>query len=331
MKCSIIKCLIVSIILVSCGLPRSSVNYSKTEKIITGPGPEDFVLDTITNPTKPRIIVSCNERRSNDISKNGFYSVDINSNKCTQLILKNMPASQLEMRPHGIDIVLENDGILRLYAINHNDKVNKQYVVKFKVFENYLEFEAEYYTPLITSPNDVSGKQDGSFFTTNDSRKRGSLIEPLLKLKWGSVIHSEQNGTANYKFSKRYCYANGVFVSDNGIYVSTTRQNKLFFVDYKTNKKKMVGRGKGLDNITLANNSLIVTAHLKQIKFIKHAQDSNKISPTVVYAYDLSTKKRTCLYSNSGKEISAASTAILYKNKLYISQVFDGFILVKGN
>jgi hypothetical protein len=62
------------------------------------------------------------------------------------------------------------------------------------------------------------------------------------------------------------------------------------------------------------------------MRFMAHAGNKEKTSPTQIFRIlaDGTTKE---IYANDGEEISAASTGLSYKNKLFISQVFEPFIL----
>jgi hypothetical protein len=136
--------------------------------------------------------------------------------------------------------------------------------------------------------------------------------------------------------SKGFAYANGITVQHcpyDNILLSTTRSNKLFSLQSGGDNAegyypKMIAKLKGLDNITFLNEKeVLVTAHLKQIAFMKHAGNPKKISPSVVYRVNIATGESTAIYSNDGSSISAASTALYYRGKLYISQVFEPFVL----
>lgn len=323
---NLLKCILVGLtfFLLACGLPKSTVNYKRYYKLTVGAGPEDFVLDTLST-TSPRILVSCAERWEKT-HRGSIYQLDVKTEKASALERKGEPSS-LTFWPHGIDIVKGNDGIVRLYVINHNDAEKEQAVLVYTVHKNYLQFETKLITPLFTSPNDVTATASGDIYVTNDTHTRGGKSEALFKLKKGKTVYFHLN---NWDvFSKYYCYANGILTFDNKLFISTTRQNKLFYHDLNNPKKEILfTRMKGQDNISKDGNFLYITAHLKQIKFLKYVKDSTKFSPSVVYKVDLSNGKKTCVFSDDGKNISTASTAIHFKNKLYICQIFEGYILV---
>ena len=72
---------------------------------------------------------------------------------------------------------------------------------------------------------------------------------------------------------------------------------------------------------------MLARLHLDFLAFMKHVKSSDNHSPSVVYKINLETSSATVIYANKGDQISAASTAILFDENLYISQVFNPFIL----
>ncbi len=186
-----------------------------------------------------------------------------------------------------------------------------------------------YEDELYISPNDICVFKDGSFWITNDAGKRNSTFERMLKLKRSTIIHTDLHGNAKIA-ADNLAYANGITYKENKLYVSTTMQGKVFIYDIgegNLNNRKILAEVKGGDNLTWYGDDLLVTSHQKFLAFIKHVKNSDKKSPSVVYRINPGSGEKKLLYSDEGDEISAASTAIMYDNNLYISQVFDPFIL----
>ena len=91
---------------------------------------------------------------------------------------------------------------------------------------------------------------------------------------------------------------------------------------------KTTAKLKGLDNISFINdNEVLVTAHLKQIAVLKHYKDPKNISPTVIYRVNINTGDYKAVYADKGSDISGGSTALYYNGKIYISQIFEPFLL----
>ncbi len=90
---------------------------------------------------------------------------------------------------------------------------------------------------------------------------------------------------------------------------------------------KKIAKIKGADNILKYENKFYITSHPDFIKFIRHKKKPEKKSPVVVYEYNAAVKSSKQIFSNDGSLISAASSALVYKNYLFLSQVFDDFVL----
>ncbi len=311
--------------------PNTHTLYDKIE---TGFGPEDMILDTVI--TKPRLLVSCDGRRAGEHSKQGsIYEIDLATDQSKELPRVGEP-SDIVFHPHGIDFVCAN-GQCFLYVTSHLDKdkekgiiKDKHFVHKYEVSEKELRYQQTYQHSLFTSPNAVAAQADGSFFVSNDAHKRGSLMELMLKKKKSKVIYCD--GQDSYTIAAdRLGMGNGIALRDGYAYVATTRQSKLF--RYKIDKGQLTERKeliklKGQDNIRFYGDDIILPIHLKDFAFIKHANNKDKPSPSVIYQIpiDQPTDARL-IYSNKGEQISASATGIIYNSKLYISQVFDPFIL----
>jgi hypothetical protein len=57
-------------------------------------------------------------------------------------------------------------------------------------------------------------------------------------------------------------------------------------------------------------------------------KDPEEPSPSVVFVVRPEIHTKNAVYVNDGRMISAASTAMAYQKKLYISQVFEPYIVV---
>lgn len=317
-----------SILYYACSsIPKASLIPTSIEKISIAPGPEDMVLDTFFS--QPRLIISCNARRSTE--KPFAEIIQYNLITGEKSILKRVNDTSKNFNPHGIDIRNIGNEIW-LYVISHNDTENKQEIITYKVFENHLEYIQTYTHPLIVSPNDVAIASDASFYITNDAKKRNNMLEKILAKRSSTIIHMHTQLKGETKIAtQNLAYANGILCLDNTVYISTTQRKELNEYNILPNgtllKNKNLARIKGMDNITLHNDWLIVPAHLKFVKFIKHVSKSENKSPSVVYAINRKTGEHKVIFSDDGKKISAASTALIYNGHLYISQVFDDFIL----
>lgn len=316
----------------ACASLPESTNYS-SKQIATGEGPEDLLLDTLSTPT-PRLLVSCTHHRLKEKAPNGkIYAIDLqgDSLKSYPLVRVGEPPKH-DFHPHGFDLVRQN-GRVFLYVVSHNDAQDEHFVYKYEVRGDKLQFVASYKNALMNSPNTVVARKDGGFYISNDQGKRGNFMALLFRAKTGSIVYCDEQGSWA-KVADKLAYPNGLWISpkERFLYVSTSRQHQLLKYGLKQDgnlvNQEVVTKLVGGDNIRLApQDQILVPAHLRAGKFLAHANDAKKKSPTVVYSVALKTGKKTALYVDNGQKISGASTAILYNKTLYVAQVFDPFIL----
>jgi hypothetical protein len=311
----------------SCRVPKMQVQTEYLQReITTKSGPEDIVLDTVST-NYPRLIISCDNRRTTE--KSGFIqAMDLKTEEVIVLERTNEPAS-LVFHPHGIDVVKLSEGTFKLYVVNHNEVANEQSILIYEIAQNQLVFEKQLTDKQLVSPNDVAGDTSGKIYTGNEFHKRNAKASALLGLKNGYFVQFDGK-----QFSKRetkFCYANGIAVCKDQLLTVGSRNRFLYKapLDFKNDSKKQkITKLSGADNISVIGNKAYIACHVNLFKFIKHAKSAKNSSPTVVYEVDLLTNEKKLLYTNTDGTINGAATAILYKGKLYLSQVFEPYILI---
>lgn len=294
-------------------------------KIPIGAGPEDMVLDTFSTKGKPRLIVSCSSRRKGETPFNEIMSIDILTNTLKTLV--RIEPSPICFRPHGIDLVNGSEGLI-LYIANHCDAQKLQTIIKYKVEKDTLKWLSSSSNPLITSPNAVSGSVDGSFIVSNDSYKRGSISEMIFKQKKCRTAYC-QDGNCS-EVGERLAFGNGIMKDGNKVYQASTMPGAVYvydFVEGKLQNQKLLCKLAGADNIRDFGDEIIVAGHINFGKFLKHMKNEKNHSPTLIVAINKKTGVQRVLFEDDGALISAASTAIVFDGYLYISQIFDAFLL----
>lgn len=298
------------------------------DTILVGPGPEDMVLDTASG--MPRLLISCCERRSDQPTQSQIWYYQPGSGETGILPRLHHPDSIL-FHPHGMDLGWVGNKRC-LLVVNHEEKKKRHSVLRYWVYPDRLEFDTLFCSPLIVSPNDVLAGDNGAFWITNDASSRNSMLELILKIKGGSVVYFDGRKTFSYA-ARGFAYPNGLIRMDNTFFLSTTRQNKVLMMpvgaDGRLDKKRkqVWARATGWDNITAASDTLLLsTAHVKPMRFVKHARHPEAISPVAVYTFSAQRPGQQLLFYTDGRVISAGSTAVLYRGHLYIAQVFNPFI-----
>ncbi len=299
-------------------------------KINTGPGPEDFVLDQWHRRT--RLLISCCERR--DPAINGdIYFYEPATGKTGIMPRTKEPKRLAAFKPHGMDIRHAPGGTY-LYVILHDPYATGERLENavgiYRVIDDQLEMlhfleDSEH----LWSPNDLSVLESGDFYVTNDYRGK---LDLYLKRKASEIAFYDSH-TGNWQIvADGLAFANGILAEPERVFVTTTLGNRVLY--YPRNEDGTLGRGqlimelKGGDNLTRYGKHLIAAAHFDDFAFLRHAKDSEKKSPAVVVRITPGTNMRKAIFVDTGEFISAASTALIQDGKIYISQVFDPFLVV---
>lgn len=281
------------------------------KKIIVADGPEDFVFDTLAND--PRLIIACQNRRTKG-AEGDFYALNLTNDSVKKLIRKNEPDSFF-LWAHGIDIEIKGSEKY-LYAITHQPK---EMVAKYKITDDTLYFIKLFKNKLLEKINDISVYK-GGFLVSNYMTIKGNI----------AYIDSSDQGEiliSNIKFPNGVCALN-----DSLFFYSSSIENSL--VKCEMNKQgvfseQKILRVKGPDNIIANNQYLFVTGHNNLWKLRNHAKHGKKKSPCTIFRVNLDNGKSEKIFYSNGELISAASSAAIYKGKLFVSQIFENYLLVK--
>ena len=305
-------------------LPKSY--QTKDEVITVGTGPEDMVVDSITE--QPRLLLSCSARRKTEKQYGEIYVYYPQTGEHKILKRSNEPEG-LSFNPHGIDLVkVDND--LILLVVNHEHEMHINSVLRYRVLKDELVFQNKIVDPLISSPNAVTGFADGTLLVSNDAKKPGNAVEVLFKLKKAQIIFWD--GTKCSVASEKYAFTNGITNKNGKVYLASTMQNKVWQFDFKNGKmlnREVIAKTPGADNLRFDGNDLLVACHLRFLKFLKHYKDAKYYSPTTVYRINPAAKTRTVEYFDDGKQVSAAATALVFRNYLYVNSIFDAKMVRK--
>lgn len=325
-------CLIISC--VSKELLPQGVTKLSCDKVEVSDGPEDFVLDKWSS--SPRLLISSYERRE-QLKPGDIYSFDLETRNSTPMKRQGETKKIKTFKPLGMDILHKNGETL-LYVILHDlcdhSKRDENGIAIYRVLENELEFvhllEDKKH---LWHPNDLSVLRNGDIYVTNDFH---NYFEVFFSMSSSEVVHYDNKHKTWSVVALDLALANGILAQADRVFASTNRGNQL--IVYPRNPYGSLGKGnvlseiKGLDNIMPYDNKLLIPAHYDDLAFLKHSRDKEAKSPSVVFLInpeDTPTSTEIeAIYVNEGDEISAVSTAFIYDDKLYLSQVFDPFILI---
>ena len=299
----------------------------------TMPGAEDMDIDY----RKGLLFISSTDRwrqLQGQGVEGGIYLLQLDSGKSP---LKIPTTYSGKLNPHGVSF-LTYEAADYLFVVNHNIQGN--FVELFQFKNDTLFHLRSYSDESMCCPNDVVGVSPTQFYVTNDhGTKKGAIrkVEDYLRIPLSYLLYF--NGTSFTKVYEGLTYGNGVNVSNDGskLYLTHTTGRELltFSRDVQTGELKLLDKlnlKSGLDNISVDEaDNLWIASHPKMLKFVGHAKDSSKESPSQVFR--LTPKSNNSyqvdeVFLDEGALISASSVAVHYKSQLLIGGVFESKVVV---
>jgi hypothetical protein len=300
------------------------------DSIQVGVGPEDMVLDTLMG--KERLIISCNDWRKEG-SEPGLWEYDFKTEKAKQLTVI-FPTTEFKLRPHGVHLANGH-----LFVVNHpqaDDPMNKgkkrkdiikQEILRFRVMGDSLVMETAYRHKHIKAPNDVYAISSSEFYWTNFKIFGGNVC----KYKDGVIEKVHGRGRMHNGLQLIEVKVDGTdsirpYMISSTILGSHVYRTELF----GKGKTKNVGKVKGGDNFSITKEgTLLLTGHAQVGNLSDYRDRKIDKIPSNVYELDLSKNQdvQTNIYSNDGSVISACTTAIRYKGFMYMSPLYDAYII----
>ncbi len=331
--------LLIVKILYQAGVFKTIVNHSDLKNIslyTNVTGTEDLDIDR----ENALLFISSSDRwniDSTSASKDGIYLLNLNSVGAKQ----NKPvrlATTLaeEFHPHGI-YFLKKDNKDYLFAVNHNKKGN--FVEVFQYQNNQLTHLKSYKNDQMCCPNDVLAVDVDKFYVTNDhgaAKGFARTLEDYLQLANSYVLYFDGNSFS--KVLEGVVYANGINVSKDGktVYVTEVSGGKIYVMDRDIESGQLSERfnqdlDTGADNISIdIDGNLWIGSHPQLLAFVGHAKNTGRYAPSQVLmlthngASKFDVKE---IYLNDGKQISASSVAVRYKDDVYVGVVFESKLL----
>jgi len=293
-------------------------------------GPEDITIHPVTGVA---YISSADWRAAvqGKPANGAIYAYDLKAQ--TPQPLNLTPDASAWFHPHGISLYIDKSGQDALFVVNHQKGKNSIEIYDLK--DGRLSHRKTISDPMLISPNDVVAVGRNRFYVSNDHRFGVGFMQTLedfLQLKLSGVVY--YNGSRFIEAAAGIGYANGINVSADGkiLYLCSVTEGVLHSYNRDLASGKLTPRqeielGTGLDNIEVdPAGGLWIGAHPQLLKFLQHAKDASKLSPSQVLhlipladgGYDIQE-----IYLNKGEEISASSVAAAYGERLLIGAVFD--------
>jgi len=299
-------------------------------KIAVPGGPEDIVLGKIGE--KSCLFISC-ANRTNDPGQSNEIAILSDIDSVVKIMNRLYEPDSLFFRPHGIDFRIVNDTPF-LYVISHDDERGFHPVIRYIINGETLVYDTLFFDASFVSPNDLTVCVDGDFYFVNDAGKRGSKSELFLMLKRGSVVYHDGN-RGSVVVASHLGMPAGILADLTHVYVSAATENRIYRYDKLKNnllgKKELFARMPSPDNFSVYDSLMIVSGHKSKWKFIKHVNDPDNFSPSIVYGF-LNNEKQLLFDEKTGELISGVSVAAMWdKDKIILGQIFRPYILTIVN
>lgn len=301
-------------------------------------GPEDIVVDPETGFAYITTADRHNVAQGLGGPKGNIARLDLRAALPTPVMLT--PRNPDDFFPHGLDFHRDENGVKRLYAVNHWADETRHSIDSFLITEtNELKLETSFEADIISSPNDVTVVEPGVFFTTNDMGARTSLgatLESYLMIPWSNVV-LYKDGEAT-KIVEGLRYGNGVLydAKTERLYVAESTGQKVSAYHFDNSHPQLellwtLSIPMALDNLSMAaDGSLLVTGHPKIFKFLAHADNPALPAPSEVVRIsnlDGDPQWKT-IFLDNGENIAAAPIAVAFEGRLFIGAVFDDHLLM---
>jgi len=141
------------------------------------------------------------------------------------------------------------------------------------------------------------------------------------------------DGTSYKIVAEDIAYANGINLdhSRDILFVASPRHSKVIVYDIQDDgslkKEDEIPCGSGVDNIEFdENGSLWIGSHPNGLATIPYFEGDNEFSPSEIVVVNYKKKGEHevhSIYESDGKDMSASTVAIPYKDRVYVGNVMD--------
>lgn len=310
-------------------------HFAGTCTVVSGIlGAEDITI----HPGTAVAFVSAADRRSvlaGGRARGGIYAYDL---KLDSPQLQNLtPTIDEDFHPHGLSLLVGDDGRDVLYVVNHAG--GRHTIEVFDLVGTRLSHRETISDPLLVSPNDLVAVDRDRLYVTNDHANPAGFarqLEDYLQRSIATVVYYDGEGFVEAASGLRY--PNGINVSGDGktLYVASTTGGSLlvFRIDPESatlEERGTIEIGSGLDNIEVdRQGDLWIGAHPKLLTFVQHAGDADQIAPAQVFQVrdpDGEAPLVEEVLLSLGEDLSGSSVGAVHGDRLLVGAVFDEGIL----
>lgn len=310
-------------------------SIGECEEVPGAPGAEDLAIDRDHSVA----LISSQDRRSlaqGSAAQGAIFAYDLRAGGEPRSLTESFGDDVGPLHPHGLSLLGKGSSKI-LMVVNHPGGADAVEIFGWNGAE--LEHRETVTDPLLYNLNDVAALDDRRFYATNDHggpADREAREDYLRRAKANVVFW---DGERARTVADGIAYANGITLSDDAleVYVASTTTGKVLVYDRndETNDltlRKEIPLGTGVDNFALdLYGGLWVAAHPKLLTFVSHGRDPAKKSPWEVIWVDPSGMAEPSVRPvmlSLGEQMSGASVAAPWGDKLIVGSVFDPVFLV---
>jgi arylesterase/paraoxonase len=247
---------------------------------------------------------------------------------------------------HGMDIYTHTDGSVYLYVVAHSvvrdERNTGEYVIIFQYKDDKLYFLESITHEKWVSVNDVTAVGRRNLYVSIDHKfTRGQRLlqigEELLQLATGSVEYFDGSSNSSNTVATGIEYSNGITTNIDGslVFVGSPLSKYLHIFSRDSTSGNLTPHtplyiDTFADNVHVDEDDVLwVAAYPQVFKFMLDAATNTTLCPTQVLKikYDRENSVLETVHLSDGSDISGASVAARYKNKVLVSSVIDPNIM----
>ncbi|XP_006460698.1 hypothetical protein AGABI2DRAFT_185052 [Agaricus bisporus var. bisporus H97] len=240
-------------------------------------------------------------------SKDSFVVYNPETSQITKLKLSGLD-DNLGFSSHGIDIVTSasNSSELFVFLVNHRPQSDAEKrgadsvveIFKHTINTDKLEHIKTLSNPLVSTPNDIIGSDDGkSFFLTNDHGQKVGFARHLdipFGRKTTSVVYCHVNEGCKYAI-QGMSGNNGIARAPNGTFYVGSISVGLTVLERQTDNTLVVTdiikTDRGMDNLSIDSEGHVWAASFPKILITvgKHFEDPSLPAPSSALRFSINT------------------------------------------
>ena len=297
-------------------------------------GPEDVTI----HPRTGVAYLSGYDRRAafaGGAARGALYAYDLTAD--APRLVNLTPSADADFAPHGISLLVGEDGRDSLYVVNHAG--GRQTIEVYDLAGGSLSHRETFSDPLIRTPNDVVALSRDRIYVTNDHANPTGFartLEESLRRPISTVVHYD--GERWRVAASGIRYPNGVNASADGalLFVASPTGGEVlrFAIDPASGalgERSVIAIGSGVDNIELGPaGDLWIGAHPNLLAFTQHAADARVASPSQVVRVRAPGSDEPVVeevFLSLGDDLSGSTTGAVWRDRLLIGAVFEDHFL----